>query len=608
MIRIVNLSINRFRSILSLDLSISDSNNIVALCGQNNVGKTNTLRAINLFFHPECFDQQTDIPRIKHATGGQSVFPKITITFFDSELNTYYEISRNMKDYSAVNCGLSGISYELYKKKKTNTQTLITSGIEDFINKIQFVYIESINVVMPELIHSLTEDMIDVQYNKTRFTDSKRGLKESYEKYVDGLQEIMNSFSEDISEVFKGFQENWSVKFLVPKNSDTFRNLISDDVELTIDDEASQGIVEKGAGLQRLAAILLSFEMLTRMRKRKQIIICIDEPDVFLHEGLQKKLKQFFDKKSETMQLFYSTHSKVFINPYSMKNVFLLSAKNYSQYSVRKQKEINVVETFLIDITQEEGYEKICNHLGIERVAYEVLQPQNLIVEGGCDKKYFSELGQFFGLSVPNIETLNGADNATKFLDFYDSYYKDNALTYKPKIKIVFDNDDKGREVYQKIASKTYRNIEVQCLLLQNYLGDSNLSLEHNNTNNEVEDFMYPEVICFLINKLMETKGMHIIDVNKTCRKIKSKSFKSKGILELCEHEKNDVNPENGDDISFVSSGSSTNNLKNGLAGMFSLQANKKLLNILSDCDQRCPFVREYLRELFTFDNPTEGT
>lgn len=59
--------------------------------------------------------------------------------------------------------------------------------------------------------------MIDVQYDRARFTQSKKALKESYEDYVDGLNEILTGFADEISNTFKSFQDEWSVKFLVPK-------------------------------------------------------------------------------------------------------------------------------------------------------------------------------------------------------------------------------------------------------------------------------------------------------------------------------------------------------------------------------------------------------
>ena len=49
--------------------------------------------------------------------------------------------------------------------------------------------------------------------------------------------------------MFKYFNDGWNVNFNVPKKSDSFRNLISDDVSLSLNDNGSEGVVEKGAGL-----------------------------------------------------------------------------------------------------------------------------------------------------------------------------------------------------------------------------------------------------------------------------------------------------------------------------------------------------------------------
>lgn len=607
MIKIISASICRFRSIISLDLSISQKNNLIAFCGQNNVGKTNTLRAINLFFNPETYTPEIDMPKIKHATGGQSIHPKIELTFLDNEDNTYYTICRDMKGYleSSPDLTLSGSSFQLDGKKKKDKRTLTLEEIKSVLDKIEFVYIESINTFIPELIGKITEGIINVEYDKTRFSQSKRALKDAYDTYVDGLRAILETFANDISSTFKDFCNKWKVEFVVPKNSETFRDLISEDVRLSLDDNGSIGVLDKGAGLQRLATILLNFEMLSRINRTKSIIVCIDEPDVYLHEGLQRKLKELFDKKSSSMQLFFTTHSKVFINEYSMYNVFLLDSKHYEQYSTRKKKNINVIETFLVNINDQSGYDKICSHLGIEAITYELLHRNNLLVEGNCDKKYLTELFNFFELSCPNIESLNGADNAIKFLEFYDSYYRNNTTQYKPKIKVVLDNDSKGREIYSKIRALTYNHIDVTAILIQNHINSGNTETEKNNTNNEIEDFIYPEVIVYLINALLEKKSMTKLKSKEVCKKIHAKSFASKGILELCEYEKNILNPERGAELSFTSSGNQTNRIKEGLSGMFNLKANQKLLLLLGECDSKYPYVKQALQELCDFERTT---
>lgn len=605
MIRIVNCNISRYRSILSMAMDISSDLNLVAICGQNNVGKTNTLRAINLFFNPETYAPEIDMPKIKHATGGQSIHPKVEITFWDDQNDTYYVLCRDIKLYTEPlqELSLSGTSFKLEGKKKRDKKSLTAAEIKGIMDQVEFVYIESINTFIPELIGKITEGIINVEYDKARFSQSRKALKEAYDTYVDGLSAILGTFANDISSTFKYFCEDWKVEFIVPKNSETFRDLISEDVRLSLDDNGSIGVLDKGAGLQRLATILLNFEMLSRINKRKSVIVCIDEPDVYLHEGLQRKLKMLFDEKSSSMQLFFTTHSKVFINEYSMRNVFLLDANHYEQYSTRKKKNISVMETVLVDINDQSGYDKICSHLGIEAVTYELLQRNNLLVEGNCDKRYLTELFNYFDLPCPNIESLNGADNAIKFLEFYDSYYRNNITQYKPKIKVVFDNDSKGREVYCRIQATTYNHIDVTAILLQNHTNTGNIGTEKNNTNNEIEDFLYPEVMVYLINALLEKKSMTKLKTTSVCRKIHTAAFSAKGILELCEYEKNTLNPENGAEISFVSSGNATNRIKEGLAGMFNLKANKTLLSLLRECDTKYPYVKQALQELCNFED-----
>ena len=97
------------------------------------------------------------------------------------------------------------------------------------------------------------------------------------------------------------------------------------------------------------------------------------------------------------------------------------------------------------------------------------------------------------------------------------------------------------------------------------------------------------------------------INTKKICKNIKKNSFKSKGILNLCEHEKNENNPDNGGDISFVSVSGSTNNIKENMAKLFNLEANQKLLKILSECDKKYPKVKETVAELFRFHSSQNG-
>ena len=63
------------------------------------------------------------------------------------------------------------------------------------------------------------------------------------------------------------------------------------------------------------------------------------------------------------------------------------------------------------------------------------------------------------------------------------------------------------------------------------------------------------------------------------------------------------LNPDEGADISFVSSGIVTNKIKEGLAGLFNLEANKNLQDLLEDSHKKYPNVKMYLIELCSFED-----
>ena len=605
MLKIADLEISCFRSILNLKLCIESEPNLISICGENNVGKTNTLRAINLFFNPEDYEISMDRPTLKQAQGGARIDPKITVTLCDDENDEYFQITRDFKYYNIQNEKfLSGVSFTkrgtLINKKSKKTMTF--AEIKSKLELIEFRYIESINIDIPDLIEKLTNDAIDVEYEQSRMTKSKQELKNAYVKYITGLQEILDVFSNDISRIFNEFKSNWNVTFKVPSSADTFRDLISDDVELLIDDKGCRGIEQKGPGLQRLAVILLNFEILKRIKHKKSYILCVDEPDIFLHDGLQKKLMEFFKESSDKMQIFYTTHSKNFINQYSMKNIILLGSKHYPQHSARKKRYIDVVETIFIDISTNDGYDQICEHLGIEQNTYNVLKKNNILVEGGCDKKYLEQLGDYFGFKKPNIISADGVTNVEKYLDFYNSYYKDNTTAYKPCVKVLFDNDLAGRDVYCKIKKDKYTYINVCPVLLCNFNNTSNMNLTNNTCNHEIEDYVYPEIICYLVNKLLQKKSFNTIDIGKVTEKIIKPAYQNNGILYTIEYEKNEQNQEEGHKISFVSAKKATNDIKNGLAGMFNIPGDRAIIELLEQCDRKYPYVKNFLKEIFTFE------
>lgn len=117
-IEITKFNIKRFRSINDLTIEYKEGKPII-LCGANNIGKTNVLRALNLFFSLDKnkFDADTDIPyHISEGSRGRGYNSEITLHFTDKDTYEKYEITQNFsrtKDEGNI------ISFK-GKKEKTN--------------------------------------------------------------------------------------------------------------------------------------------------------------------------------------------------------------------------------------------------------------------------------------------------------------------------------------------------------------------------------------------------------------------------------------------------------------------------------------------------------
>lgn len=187
-----------------------------------------------------------------------------------------------------------------------------------------------------------------------------------------------------------------------------------------------------------------------------------------------------------------------------------------------------------------------------------------------------------------------------KYLEFYESYYK-NSNQKIPQIVILYDNDGAGRNAYSTNSKKKFSHIDVKHMLIHNVWGND--IANSNNVNHEIEDFLYPEIMCYLVNEIMQKKSMNKIDSKELIKQLNTPAFNSSGIMSLLEYHKNKENPERGGEISFVSSGNATNQIKESLAGLFEIEGNAKIINILEKCNEKYPYVKEFIERIANGEN-----
>ena len=581
---ISKIIIKRFRSNFDLKLDI-ENNSIVTICGANNSGKTNTLRAINVFFNPHLYERNKDVPFHKlEGSRGASQYPEITLVFKDN--NNEYEITRTFGMEDSEFISLVGKKYNLESPR--NKEVMTIESIENILNHFDIYSIETINVNFPELISKIINDVYEIEFSKSRIS---KELRTAFSRYVNGVLQKLNLLAKDISSDFKLFNMNWGVEFASKTDIKRFTDLINDDIEFLIRDNSNKYVDSKGSGLQKLAYFLLITRII-ETRKDKNIILLIDEPDTFLHNKLQILLKDKLNNLLDKSQIFITTHSKTLIDTYTLKNVFLYDVDYSSKSYVRIQgKEIIQTTTKIVDLNKEEGSKRIKEYLGIEEDNYDLLSSYTILVEGESDKKYLAEIAKYLNIKLPKIESVDGADNVEKYLNFYNSIYK-IIPDKKPKILVLLDNDSKDKEVFSKINKKiiSYQNLSIKVF----FITGKNEYIEYENY--EIEDFVDHKILLYLTNEILFKAGYKKISEKDLIRKLKNKELKKRGILSLLEIAKSEAN-SNGTNISIE-----TEKFKKNLSEHFTIEGNKKLIDMMNMSEQ-IEEMKKFIMKISEYNN-----
>lgn len=274
---------------------------------------------------------------------------------------------------------------------------------------------------------------------------------------------------------------------------------------ITLDDGNSHSIESKGSGAQR--AVFLSLMQYISQNSDRNIIWGIDEPEVFLQPRLQRKvfevLKNIVENKKQPVIL--TTHSQCFVSLNNLSSTHLfegvVSKKDYKRKPGEIFFEINT--RLVACVSEYEKATKIKNHLGINNNdGWEVL-PFNILVEGEEDKRYLETMLAGLGFPPANIIWSGGASKIGGYLQYYNHIAKD--LSFKPVFRCIFDNDNEGRDQEKKIKPSSYSYLDVQIRDLPRFDGAVK-GLAHGQ-DWEIEDFLPPELMIKIINKILKKDG-----------------------------------------------------------------------------------------------------
>ncbi len=499
------ISISNYRSISKLKIDFSNDNYKI-ICGSNNVGKTNVLRAINLFFSLDenKFNANEDIPHhIYYGKRGAGFRTKITAEFVNKNQDRI-TISTTYKEQKK---GIKSLTIEGKIKVKGKQETLMSDkDCKNVLNKYQFIMVEASNIdTSKEIARFVSNELLTPLDNlRKRKTKPMEHLNTFIEESEKALVEIKKELTENIKKYTNGINgiDNslWRAEILFPKYIN-LREVLSDLIDFTLIDSNSNKIETKGSGIQRI--VLYSLIEYISDKTGKEIIWGFDEPEAFLQPSLQKRVSDILFQLSKKYQTIINTHSPNFIRLEKVEEVVLLEADiQLKEYIRKKDEKFYEVNTRINNAAGIEKVYMVKEHLGISKNdSWEIL-PFNLLVEGQEDKDYLFALFEQLKIIKPNILVAGGVDKYKGYLQFLELFC--NNLSFKPKIIALFDFDTAGKSIFQQIKSKTYNCFSVECKYVKRFD-----NYENNVANFEIEDIFEPKLILETINEFLKDKRNH---------------------------------------------------------------------------------------------------
>ena len=493
-IKIEKLQINNFRSFKNIGNEISDLEQLNIFTGKNNVGKTNVLRALNLFFNPELYNSSIDMNAIKQITGGGTKDPVIKIYFIDDELekgksnNYYIKLDLNKKKYIS---------------NSKNSKLADSNKIKDYLqSKFKCIYLSTTDQDLSSQAYNLINDMI-LQYFKKKHKVIRNTIddfEKQYRNLLSTFKDQISSIESDLNEQFELFRENGigiTPKLSIQENTKITDFLLSN-MNLQLDDDYAQIINAKGAGVQRTSVILLTFFLLNEIFQNKNKVVLLDEPEAFLYplltSGLKESIKKMVSQENSNSQIFITTHSREFLKE--------INNKYFRFYNITQEKEIQEFKRSkndedIVKYSIVSGYEVDVSIKNQVLKNYGLLDEiddydQIIICEGETDKNYIEKILNSkpyrpqirYNKYLNDMKDLNfdfigkGTESILPIL-----LYLDRVSNVSRDIFILLDGDEAGKRAEKKIKQNTNGN----------NFSNFNITICRLQDGKEIEDVVYEE-------------------------------------------------------------------------------------------------------------------
>ncbi|MFH4442555.1 ATP-dependent nuclease [Lactobacillus helveticus] len=347
------------------DIEIPFASGVNYLVGNNNVGKTTILNALDFL---TTGGKKENVITKGHEQENVSVTIVIdnvnpfagSLKKYNPYINNHQLILKRSSEENTVKQGKDGkeknVKFDIkkvrvfnYQKNQFENPTGIGNTITDLIDP-QIVYADMHNEDYQNFgTTKTTGKLIQIITKEFQTGPEFVALKEAHKKAFgdNGIQKYLNDTERNIDEILNDQfgDSKMEFKFDFPNVNDLIKkgNILSTENGIETD------ISEKGNGLQRALALAIIQVYSKVSTKDENTQFLIDEPEIYLHPKAQDKLIDSLVNLSKNGdQVFITTHSPYILRHYREDNdsIIVLSLKKEGN-----QKEIDFVDSLLFSHT-----------------------------------------------------------------------------------------------------------------------------------------------------------------------------------------------------------------------------------------------------------------
>ena len=336
----------------------------------------------------------------------------------------------------------------------------------------------------------------DVDANQNPTPDQIHEIAERKKEREILLQSASNELTKEFIEWWQ--QGNYQFRFQADGNH--FRIWVRD--EIRPEEIELEG---RSTGLQWFLSFFLVF-LVERSEAHKNAILLLDEPGVSLHPIAQEDLFKFFNKLSDTNQIFYTAHSPFMVDPDHLDRV---RAVYFDEEGPEKGLTKVSADLRAKEKEQSEARSVYSVHAALGLAVSPVLLAgcQPVIVDGTSDQYYFSAIKNYLisrGHITPARELLFLPSGSFKGIKAVVPIIaaRDQALPH-----IVLDSDTPGRTTETQLKSSLYEAEQFRITMLSEICGF---------VEAEVEDLFPTKFIAYVVTRYLRGPEEEFSDVVTT--------------------------------------------------------------------------------------------